>query len=406
MLKSILVFTVIWSIAGVSTADSRGEDFLLAAKHDLTRVVQHLVDEGIDPNLRQEDTGVTALMLAALFQKDNARTVEALLAAGAELTAQDREGYSALSYAVLGGSAAAVRCLIEAGADVDARSASGTTVLDLAQWSGETEIARLLLEAGARGSDPEAPEAARRAERERWTARIEALEDDAVLRPLDAPKNRLLELETTLELWEQVPRFPWPPPRASASHAIPRHLVTSGAEQVLFQDVAAKLERVLDSAGYFERGWFAVPEGFALVSRIEQINADASSKTPPDRWSIDVASDKVFSLRSYLEALFRSQPGYFRVIVFIVSSHAVTEDPTVKVTREKALEWVSRGASSLPASLLKADFTDDHACSALIYEFEQLSADSTPKLREPSPHLGRDHLQQARLLGALAAVKG
>jgi len=138
-----------------------------------------------------------------------------------------------------------------------------------------------------------------------------------------------------------------------------------------------------------------------MVSRLEQINADASSKEPPERWSVEVEHPEIFSLTSYLKALFTAQKGYFRILAFVVSSEVWSQNASVEVEREEALEWIHNGLASLPPFIRERPFTRWHTCTALIYEFEQVSEDSKPHLRVPSPHLGRDHLEKSKVLNRL-----
>ena len=69
-------------------------------------------------------------MLAAA--KGPAQIVKGLLAAGAELDAQDANGWSALMSAIEKGCVEAARELLRAGAAVDLENADGTTALMLA----------------------------------------------------------------------------------------------------------------------------------------------------------------------------------------------------------------------------------------------------------------------------------
>jgi hypothetical protein len=83
-----------------------------------------------------------------------------------------------------------------------------------------------------------------------------------------------------------MPAFPWPPPRYSAFATIVREWVAEGSAPALGL-VGRRLETAFDRAGYGERSYYWVPGGFALVSRIEQIRADATPVDPPARWAID-----------------------------------------------------------------------------------------------------------------------
>jgi ankyrin repeat protein len=132
-----------------------------AARYDHPDTVRLLLERGADPNAlcRYDDDEpdtpfhVSPLMLAARFVK-NVTTAKLLLAAGAQLNAQDKDGYSPLIRATQKDNV--VRLLLEKGTDVEARiryptdeKPSTTALMLAAQGFGghSSEIAKLLQEA-------------------------------------------------------------------------------------------------------------------------------------------------------------------------------------------------------------------------------------------------------------------
>ncbi len=207
------------------------------------------------------------------------------------------------------------------------------------------------------------------------------------------PRSRGAELDDE----QFMPEFPWPPALASASTKIPSvFLVNEDAAATLAQ-VSGRLENALDNAGYIERSYYAVPKGFALVTRLEQVNPDGTSKPIPDRWAVQMTSPKVFSLASYLQALFTAQEGHFRIIAFIVTSAPFAQNPNVVVEREDAMEWLSTGAQTLPASIGGLPYSERHHCVALIYEFEQPTRNHDASFKMLSALSGIEHLKKAQL---------
>src|SRR3982751_4574241 len=88
-------------------------------KNDDTGEVERLLDEGGDANLRDPETGLTLLMLAAC--RANPAAVRLLLDAGADVfTADSNTGATALHKACQGGSVEVAKMLLDAGAFVDA----------------------------------------------------------------------------------------------------------------------------------------------------------------------------------------------------------------------------------------------------------------------------------------------
>jgi hypothetical protein len=198
---------------------------------------------------------------------------------------------------------------------------------------------------------------------------------------------------------EGVPKFPWPPPRASASDIIPRELLVGNAAHPTLSTVAQAVESAFAQAGYGQKSYYSVPDGFAMASQIEQINQDGTPKESIDRWSLETPPLRKFSLGSYLNALFTAQPGYYRVIVFVVTSQAFPQRD-VKVTSEQSKGWVSAGLNKLPERIGNQEYSAAHSCTALIYEFKQTGKHAD--LLDPSQITGKTHLDKAGLMAAFA----
>ena len=197
------------------------------------------------------------------------------------------------------------------------------------------------------------------------------------------------------------PVFPWPPPRASASVVLPTEFLIKSTDSVShFRDVDRKLAAALDSGDYSERSYYAVPDGFAVVTRLEQIDPDGTPKRSPDRWTSEVRPLAKFSLSAYFKALFKANPGFYRIIVFVVTSQSFSQSTTA-VSREDSELWLSTGLNTLPAALGEREFTEGHRCTALIYEFKQPGSGVRARLDLPSDLPGRTHLEKASLWDAL-----
>jgi hypothetical protein len=136
-----------------------------------------------------------------------------------------------------------------------------------------------------------------------------------------------------------------------------------------------------------------------MASQIEQINQDGSPKESVDRWSLETPPLRKFSLGSYLNALFTAQPGYYRVIVFVVTSQAFPQSPE-RVTSEKSRQWVSSGLNKLPEKIGNQEYSSAHSCTALIYEFKQTGKHA--ELVDPSQIPGKTHMDKAGLTAAFA----
>ena len=203
------------------------------------------------------------------------------------------------------------------------------------------------------------------------------------------------------EAASQIPQFPWPPPKASARITIPSERLRGQDQPISLLAVARRLESAFNEAGYGELRYYSVPKGFAIVSRLEQIKIDGTPLEEANRWSTDVAPPRVYSLASYLQALFSANSGHFRVIAFAVTSEPVTENPNAQVTREEALGWLTKGSNKLPREYGKVVFDEDYDCTVLIYEFEKPAVDDPPFLNDPSRLTAKTHLEKAKLWNEL-----
>jgi hypothetical protein len=181
---------------------------------------------------------------------------------------------------------------------------------------------------------------------------------------------------------------------------IPRQGLESRSGPTLLRDDDQRLTAALDANGYFESSYYAVPDGFALVTKMEQIRADGAPESDPARWSLAAPRLTEFSLSGYLRALFAAHPGHYRVIAFIVTPHAFRQSET-RPTAEEAAAWLGGGLDRLPAPLGALELGPDSACTALIYEFVRPTESDEPRFQNPGSLPGRIHLQKSGLWEAL-----
>lgn len=207
---------------------------------------------------------------------------------------------------------------------------------------------------------------------------------------------------------EELPLFPWPPPAPSALVVLPALHTARNALPKTFGDIDLVISSALLKTGYSEKGYYSVPGGFAIATRMEQIYADGRTMPSPARFSLSPPVPPVFSL-DYFKGLFIARDGYFRVVVFIVSLRSFTLSPT-RPTIAEARIWPYGGANALPVHISKLTLLTGYDVTALIYEFQNSTAGDSRRFSLLSPQnqassvallSGIDHLRQSGLWAAL-----
>src|SRR5262245_26575876 len=133
------------SILGAAASSSPVADSAMRGDRDALR---DLLKQGADVSAAQGD-GMTALHWAA--ERGDAAMAEMLVYAGANVAAVTRIGqYTPLHLASKSGSVTVVKALIKAGADPSRRATTtGVTALHLAAAGGNVEVVQALLDGGA-----------------------------------------------------------------------------------------------------------------------------------------------------------------------------------------------------------------------------------------------------------------
>ena len=122
------------------------QPLIAAIEKDDLDAVKALLAAGADVNAKDK-RGWTPLMQAASDGETD--IAEALLASGASVNAKTDDGRTALTLAVFGGCLDTIRGLLAAGADVNIKDCGGKTALMYAALEGKTEVVKALLESGA-----------------------------------------------------------------------------------------------------------------------------------------------------------------------------------------------------------------------------------------------------------------
>ena len=118
-----------------------GAKLIAAVKAGKVEEARRLLEEGADPNARDE-RGFTPLHLACA--RGNQELVELLLERGADPNAVGGAGVTPLHVAAYGGYRGAVEALLRWGADPSLRESSGMTPADVARERGFADLAELI----------------------------------------------------------------------------------------------------------------------------------------------------------------------------------------------------------------------------------------------------------------------
>jgi hypothetical protein len=120
----------------------------------------------------------------------------------------------------------------------------------------------------------------------------------------------------------------------------------------------------------------------------------------PGRWSTDSTGVRPLDISQYLRALFTADPGYYRVIAFVVTPVAFTENASQHLTSAQAQQWLVGGLNILPEQLGALPFTAHTKCTILIYEFEKPQG-SPARILVPESLGARGHLVRSGLWSRL-----
>lgn len=147
MRPTAITLILLLAAAGPATADTaKDAQFVQAVKSGNSRTAFALIDQRVDPNAAERD-GTTALHWAV--RHDDTALVDRLIAAGADVHAANRYGVTAIALACQNGSAAAVARLLDAGVSANATGPMGETALHTCARTGRPEAAQLLIDRGA-----------------------------------------------------------------------------------------------------------------------------------------------------------------------------------------------------------------------------------------------------------------
>ncbi|GAA4021835.1 hypothetical protein GCM10022409_01940 [Hymenobacter glaciei] len=187
------------------------------------------------------------------------------------------------------------------------------------------------------------------------------------------------------------PALPWPMPPPTSVFPFPASYL---AGLKTFRDVDDKLSSALTNAGYDTPKHYSIPDGFAVITRLEQTTADARPLPQAQRWLSNAVGGE--QLMGLLRDLVITRKGYFRVMIFVVTPRNVTFSQK-PLAQDRATTWYHQGPLFLDAAVGSQLCPPNCRVTALIYEF--MKEDSLRALPTAScPITGCNHMVLARIL--------
>jgi hypothetical protein len=228
-------------------------------------------------------------------------------------------------------------------------------------------------------------------------------------RPVEAERRSEMPRRSDKQFLPEVPRpveaalpvFPWPPPAPSTQTVLPNSLFqAAGKPTPSLSSVGAQLVGALEQARYFEYSYYRVPNGFALVARLERIGSDGTPLPEEFRFLLP-GSQEPFSLAVYIKQLFFAPEGFYRQIVIIVTDRPFTATGEA-LDAPAAARLLGGGANRLSNDFETMRFTEAHRVSALIYEFKKGAQQGDVSTLTPGRLGARTHLERAGIYQGLA----
>ncbi|MCB0532529.1 MAG: hypothetical protein KDD14_10060 [Saprospiraceae bacterium] len=188
--------------------------------------------------------------------------------------------------------------------------------------------------------------------------------------------------------------FPFPPPPCFQHLTLPANIFTRCST---FGQVAQNISKALATKKYPFR-FMSVPDGFAVVTQIEQYRSDGSVLLGENRFK-ELPVQENFALTfSYLKSLVFPRKAYLRIFVFVVSSQNFNSKGE-RISKDAAREWFNEGVTRLPKIIADDSFSADHTVEMLVYEFEVPEADHQPEQHCPCHLSAAEHLKKSGLKG-------
>lgn len=156
------------------------------------------------------------------------------------------------------------------------------------------------------------------------------------------------------------------------------------------------IRKTLTNAGFQQWSYYVVNNGFAVITQVEQFDAQASNAkcvSGNNRWRDTPPEENIASLLNYLKGFLWPRNGYFRFFVFVVSDQPMPKGrEDVKIDPKQVDKLMRCGSNSLTEDMARMAFTTAHKVTILVYEMEvpettRIGAERVPPKFQPAQHL-------------------
>lgn len=191
---------------------------------------------------------------------------------------------------------------------------------------------------------------------------------------------------------KHLPAFPWPAPPGYVSEQLGRESLALTPETTFKALRQLLIDGLRAASDGFTHGVFTLPrDGFALVARMERVHTDGRPRDP--RWIHEGVPKTSFF--DFLADLFFEEPGYFRMVVFVVTNDFPTEAANAAAVPPPEQGWQFQMPPELGNQTL-----GDRPVLALVYSFKREGSAKAQAWKDGAP-TPVQHLKQAGIWGAL-----
>ena len=123
--------------------------------------------------------------------------------------------------------------------------------------------------------------------------------------------------------------------------------------------------------------YYTYKGGFAMLTSLEMIKDNGTPFSPQERFSLKKIKNN--STKEFFRTLFMGNKGYYRFIIFVVSTEKIITNGSSKIlTYPESNILQSLGAMKLPTGVFSSELTKNYKGKAFVYVFRKSDMGETP----------------------------